>query len=367
MVFKSPLTITLPNAIAKINGKPTSRDVHAIKQTCIANSLTFNSAHQWGYLRLTTTQQEYLSLTSEANDFTAPTMPAEPDYATETSAVGVAKLEATYEKNKTLYLHYAAVDQAMQAQILAAVDAEYLAEVKHSVLGFHNVDTRSLINHLMTTYGKITPKDIIENEKRAQQAWHPTTKTIEALWKQAQDAKDFTQNLTRGKLDDDRLIIYLTEILTNTEIVEFQSALTAFGELPTADQTMEKFKKEINKVYKNLPPHLTTISPTSEAPGYHTANATTQQPATRNQRKYCWSCGFNWTHTSAQCSTRTRRPGHHENATLENMMNGSQFLAYDTESRRIQLRNRQRNNNNSSNNNNNNNNISTNNNTSSNA
>ena len=60
----------------------------------------------------------------------------------------------------------------------------------------------------------------------------------------------------------------------------------------------------------------------------NTSDGENQRPPRKRKRKrtdmskYCWSCGA-WNHTSAKC--RFKKPGHKDDATFSNKMNGSTF------------------------------------------
>ena len=114
MTLTQVVEIKLPNQLKPCPGKPNNIWVKQAKSVTTQNALHCKKYHQkFGCVRLTCADaQEYMTLTNEANDFTVPTQPAEPNYAAATSAVAVSKLEADYDLKQSKFEYYQNVDQA---------------------------------------------------------------------------------------------------------------------------------------------------------------------------------------------------------------------------------------------------------------
>ena len=70
--------------------------------------------------------------------------------------------------------------------------------------------------------------------------WDPRTTSIETFWKQHTDGKDYTANCTKGKIDDDRLILDATANIRADEML----LRTSSFQLPILDLLQEQWLSE---------------------------------------------------------------------------------------------------------------------------
>ena len=63
----------------------------------------------------------------------------------------------------------------LKQQLLASIDDKYVKVFKNRNTDYARVTTRTLIEHLLHTYGQITPDDLINNEERMKCKWDATT------------------------------------------------------------------------------------------------------------------------------------------------------------------------------------------------
>ena len=314
--------IELPTKLKPCPGKPTNIWVQQNADITVQNALKCKQYYpSFGCVRLTCANaQAYMTLTGATADFTEPFHPAEPDYSTANSAAAVSKLEAEYELQKAQYEYYQQVDQALLQQYLDTVPEEYYSTLKTGALGYHNVTTRTMLKHLKDNYGQITAEDLNENEERIKTPWDPRTTSIETFWKQHTDGKEYTANCTKGKIDDDRLIVYATANIRATDITAFKDTITDFEAKTPAQQTWAEFQKMINKTYKQLPASYKN-PPTTKDLGYKGANAL-EEKENEPYPHWCWSHGVTWNpeHTSKTC--RNKFSGHVDNSNFFNMCGG---------------------------------------------
>ena len=107
-------------------------------------------------------------------------------------------------------------------------------------------------------------------------------------------------------LQENKENIVPNESINNTTTIDALTKLT---------QAIQGLEQRVNKVEKGLeqqPFVQKTIQQLDDIPFWKKPN---------NRFKYCWSCGSNTTHTSAEC--KRRREGHVETATFENRQSGS--------------------------------------------
>jgi hypothetical protein len=88
---------------------------------------------------------------------------------------------------KALFVEYYATDKALQQQIIGAVDKLYLCTLNHRITGFANVTTQQMLVQLYTTYGRLTPADVRNNDAAMKQPYNPN-EPIETLFNQIEES-----------------------------------------------------------------------------------------------------------------------------------------------------------------------------------
>ena len=318
--LKKP-TITLPYPIRKCDGKPTPAYCHYLDDICKENALSFTEISDFGYIRLLVDGPEYRRITGEANDFTVPTKPAEPNYDNDSSQVAVARSTAKYDKELFYYHLFVEFDKALRTAILANVDHAYLLTLKHATLGWHKVTSKQLLEHLMKTYGKITSVEITEIEDKMKQPYHPSNGPLEPYWQQLSDGVTATKHCTRGKITEDQALTYAIANFAQSEVPAFKEALRKFDAKSTADQTLKNLKELITDAYNDLPAK-DKAPVTAATAGYNSANNMEEKENQQPYPHYCWSHGVTWIphHTSKNCNRPF--PEHNEEATFYNLCGG---------------------------------------------
>jgi hypothetical protein len=85
---------------------------------------------------------------------------------------------------------YMSTKAGLKKQVLEAVPLIYINAVEDEDLGFANVSTLQLIQHLNDTYGTITADDMQQNVNNMNSEWSPST-SIEVLFEQIRVARRF--------------------------------------------------------------------------------------------------------------------------------------------------------------------------------
>ena len=68
----------------------------------------------------------------------------------------------------------------------------YLKTLKHFITGYANVSTLEMLNHLNTSYGKMTPQDLQLLDSEMKAPYDPQL-PIENLYEQIENAKDVAE------------------------------------------------------------------------------------------------------------------------------------------------------------------------------
>ncbi len=68
---------------------------------------------------------------------------------------------------------FAKIDKALRQQLTGAINRMYIRALEHPHIGFANVSTLHLVQHLLTTYGRITARSLHKNDTLFQKAMDP--------------------------------------------------------------------------------------------------------------------------------------------------------------------------------------------------
>jgi hypothetical protein len=68
----------------------------------------------------------------------------------------------------------------------------YLDILNSDMVGFANITSREMLDHLFITYGNITDVDLENNFEQMRRAWDPQ-QPVESLFKQIQDCADYSE------------------------------------------------------------------------------------------------------------------------------------------------------------------------------
>jgi hypothetical protein len=104
-----------------------------------------------------------------------------------------AQINATryrHMENIKLFRTYNNVQNALKQQLLVAIDDIYVQTLRNTHTAYAMVTTLPILTHLYTTYGKLTPMAMQENDRHFRTAYNPA-KPFEMLVQQIEDTQDF--------------------------------------------------------------------------------------------------------------------------------------------------------------------------------
>lgn len=88
------------------------------------------------------------------------------------------------------FISYDQTDKAFKSLLIAAADDECIRILRHKHVGYANVTTLAILNHLYSCYAGITPTDLEENDKRLKESYDPN-QTFETLIGQVEEAMEY--------------------------------------------------------------------------------------------------------------------------------------------------------------------------------
>ena len=345
--------VTVPNPVS----------LQRLSKELFTNALNIPSRRgtgQHGHLQVIMSDVQFAQRTvGQVPQWDAPIHPGNaPVHAANATAAAIAENIRLYNMTIAECDIYNQVQQTLKKQILQAVPDTYLAVLQDALLGYADVTPRTMLEYLMTKYGQVKPEDIESNRAKLQQAWNPDD-PIETVW-------------TRIQLCTQYAVIAGEPLPVN---VILRLSLTVFEETGTFSDAVKEWRKKAlpdRSTIAQFQEHFTYHNDerihilTAAGGGFHGANlaivptptdiqatieqavatavaaayAATSPPTTPTpapapapnvlsnnvQLYYCWSHGLgrNRNHTSATCNRK--RDGHKDEATINNMMGGSNIL-----------------------------------------
>jgi hypothetical protein len=140
----------------------------------------------------------------------------------------------------------------------------YIRTLENRHTGFANVTTRQLIDHLLNTYGNLTPTDLATNDSLFRQAYDPS-QPIESLYAQIEDAMDLA-SAGRTPYSTAQVVANAYSLVFNTGMLP--DACREWRRRPAADQTWDHFKTAFAEAHADL----RLSQQTTQGAGFHSAN-----------------------------------------------------------------------------------------------
>jgi hypothetical protein len=361
-----------------IVGEPNYESIAALHQQLNANAASVQSHlgnGVLGLLYLTVSPAVYANLS--AVPFLPPVNPGPTPIIPDRSTVPTTTtIRARFVEETDIFKQYSTTDKALKQLLVGAVDEMFIRSLQTKYLGYLNVSTRQILDHLYAQYARISASDLQDNDVTFKKPYDPNL-PIETLFDQIENCIDFaaaglspysTEQVTNnayqlifatGMFFDDckiwkrRDAAYKTWDQFKTDFAEshreFRDArgttagatnyqannavyqdetIEAIANLATATShdrqavatltsTNSALTKELTRVNAQLVTALLANTKLTAQLSEKTGNPNTRHDA----RHYCWSCGYQCTHYSSKCPTP--KDGHQKGAKASNIMGGS--------------------------------------------
>jgi len=316
------------------NRQPNRKDILQLRREALAVAKQISTdGTLWGYTGLVVQGADYTRITNNAPPYQIPVHPGNvvPQGANQLAAY---HNEEHHKRQLKCHEEHKWAENLLHGALTAAVPAIYLEVLEDPEAGLSGVTVLQMFAHLMTAYGAVMREDLDRNEDDLKAPWNPSA-PIETLWLQASRAQQFPP--PTDALSDNYILRALVNNVRNTQA--FASTLKRFEDLALADQTLARFKTEMNRSYKAWV--LANKDTTSSQAGYSSANLLQDQPAAATPSlatskyafavgskvyAYCWTHGLSQVrdvsseHNSTTCANR--HDGHQVEATFDAQMGG---------------------------------------------
>jgi hypothetical protein len=132
---------------------------------------------------------EYVLIFNGGTPYVAPAGPPQvPAFAG--AAAVVAIMQENYHQNVKRYEEYQDLSNHTKAMLLQAIPKAYTEALAHAHLGYANVTLKAIMAHLLSKYGDITERDLVDNTNHLKTPWDPDT-PIENVFDDGTFCRDF--------------------------------------------------------------------------------------------------------------------------------------------------------------------------------
>lgn len=372
--------------VTPIVGEPNYESIAALHLQLNANAASIQSHlgnGQLGLLSLTVSPAVYATLS--AVPFVPPANPgASPDIPDGSTGPQIANFRLTFVEETKLFKEYDLADKALKQLLLGAVDDMFVRSLQTKYIGYLNVTTRALLDHLYAQYARISAADLHANDGNFKAAYDPNL-PIETLFDQIENGVDFAA-AALTPYTPEQVVSTAYQCIFATGL--FTEECKVWKRRTSADKTWANFKTAFSLAHRELREARLT---TAGATGYSSANSVVQSAGHVHQqetidaianlatatshdrasvatltatnstltaeltkvnaklvnalqdnlklaeklaaksptpggerqeaRHYCWSCGYRCTHASFKCTVP--KPGHQKGAKAADIMGGS--------------------------------------------
>jgi hypothetical protein len=163
-----------------VQGEPDYQTIHAIRKSLQANSRAIDThlgGGTLGHLGLIVSDESHSMISLP---------PGRAPANTDGTAVQISAARHIWEENVQTYCTYTSVQQALKTQIISVFEPIYMDVLNDNMVGFANISSRDMLDHLFGTYGNISAVDLEINFEHMRRAWDPQQHD-EFLFKKIQD------------------------------------------------------------------------------------------------------------------------------------------------------------------------------------
>jgi hypothetical protein len=190
--------------------------------------------------------------------------------ATDGTAAQISTAHHNWEEDVQTYRTCTSVQQALKKQITSVFEPMYLDTLNDTMVGYVNISSRDMLDHLFETYGNITAVDLEINFEHMRRAWDPQ-QPVETLFKQITDCTDYSE--AGGVLigHPQHINVGYAKIFATGH---FMSPCCRWNEKLTAEKTWAQFKSHFAAAHRQ---HKQMQGESAATAGYHSANTAVTQ------------------------------------------------------------------------------------------
>jgi len=183
------------------------------------------------------------------------------------------RLTKEHEEAVRAYREHVDVRKALVRQIVAAVDAPYLRELRNMQTNTITIPIHEIFQHLETNYAVVDAKDVANaEEKIATFSWNIADPPV-TFYNMVEDLDTLAEAAKLAKTPRQIVSIGL-DVVQKTG--DFELGITAWNAMDDDQKTWDNFKSHFSAAYRDL---RRVRGPTMRTSSFHQANAMAEQIA----------------------------------------------------------------------------------------
>ena len=266
--------------VDKIHGEPSYNSIKTIKRQLKTNAQTVPStlgAGNHGLLGLVLTPEEYARVSMVP--FVEPARPRPLQIPPFTAQHDVIRLQGLHTQRMDTYTDCQAVKKALLRQIVTAVDAAYIKELRDPYTNTIDLPVHGVLAHLFNRYGQVTSEQLDLEESNIANFFWDLNDPPALMFNKIEDLRALAQAAHVPKTDA-QLVNLGLGLVKKTK--DFESALLAWYNLDPNVRTYENFKTHFVTAQTEL---KKVRGATMRSTNFHQANQVTQLQAELNQMR----------------------------------------------------------------------------------
>jgi hypothetical protein len=289
---------------------------------------------QFGHLGAVMPAAQYIALDGTIAYVTPPDPSIQAPAPAAATAVQITQANCLYDSTVNHFEMHNNVCLELKRMILAAVSDKYVSTLQHPLLRYTKVTVKALLQHLTDTYSEITQAVLENNCSKISAEWNPDD-DIETIFTRITDTQQFAAAAGDDHIIPESTAIYLAlTAIDNTGV--FLEPCADWSKHHLAEQMLANFTADFTHAWKECNRRIS-----AKAAGYQALFTTKEEDKEKIsptmsskpdvnvdgiKMYYCWShgLGFNSNHTS--CTCRTKKDGHHDDATIRSRKGSSNMI-----------------------------------------
>ena len=252
--------------ISAIIGEPTYESITAVARHLKANAASVHTelgGGALGHLALLMTPAVYATISLVP--YNAPGNPGPtPNLDAGGTAPVLSAIIRTHTENLRLWRLHTNLDKALKQQLIGSVNRMYIRTLEDQHIGFANVSTLDLLQHLLQAYGRITEHALSTNDTKFKTPMDPS-QPFESFITQLEDSIEYAA-AGNAPYTTPQVLTTAYTLVFNTGI--FTDACREWRRKPAADKTWATFKTHFAEAHQDYRQTETT----ARTAGYHSAN-----------------------------------------------------------------------------------------------
>jgi hypothetical protein len=233
-----PVTPSNMPQIATSTEPPTRHSLKNFQESIQDQAMAITTSHPLlGFLGLVLRDSIFQTLSDPATSYTPPANPGNSPNVTGTGAV-IAEATRVFIIKQDKYKTYVQFKIILISMITTNCPEKYLSDLKDPITKFCRCTPLELLDHLWTTFGTITSKDLTDNWSSMNAQWNPPT-PIADLFQQLQDGQTFAKDGFED-ITDSQLLRLCYDNVNKTGL--FDDALKIWRAKSEASKTYKDFK-----------------------------------------------------------------------------------------------------------------------------